>query len=161
MPVFDQEKIAAAIELQHLIMEWGADLDSHGGRNLTRLLTEDCNYLIGAKAYRGHAEVQAYYDSRVEVIRAQFENGRTQRHAISNLRFDFKSADKASVAFMLVNYSGAGQPPVRNLVGPTIVADCRMEFAKGTDGNWLIAMFDSAPIFVGNDPYLNAAVVKK
>ncbi len=48
-----------------------------------------------------------------------------------------------------------------NLVGPTIVADCRMEFRRDTDGKWRISLFDSTPMFIGNDPFLNAAVVRK
>jgi hypothetical protein len=36
-----------------------------------------------------------------------------------------------------------------------------MEFRCEEDGEWRIALFDSQPIFVGNDPFLNAAMAMK
>ena len=118
--------------------------------------------MLAGKPHVGHEAVRAFYAARNERVRTQQQDGvRTQRHTISNFRFAFASADDADVSFTLVNYSSEGKPPVLNLVGPTIVADCRMEFRRGADGDWLISLFDSAPIFIGNDPFLNASVVKK
>jgi hypothetical protein len=77
------------------------------------------------------------------------------------MRIQFPAADHGSAQFMLVNYSGEGKAPILNLVGPTIVADCRMEFRRDADGEWRISLFDSTPMFIGNDPFLNAAVVRK
>jgi hypothetical protein len=48
-----------------------------------------------------------------------------------------------------------------NLVGPTIIADCRMQARLEADGEWRISLFDSTPVFIGNDPFLNASVVPK
>ncbi len=162
MPKFDQEKAISAIELQQLIADWGYELDMNGGLNISGLCTEDCNYLVGGVSYRGHAAVNKFYADRGERVRAQQKDGiRTQRHTITNLRVSFEDKNRATGNFILVNYSAEGKAPVFNLVGPTILADCRMEFRRETDGEWLIALFDSAPTFIGNDPFLNAAVVKK
>jgi hypothetical protein len=162
MPRFGSETAATAMELQQLILDWGHDLDINGGLNVANLCTEDCNYLIGGNSHRGHAAVTKFYFDRAERIRTQQKDGvRTQRHTISNIRVAFQGKDQATVRFMVVNYSAEGKAPARNLVGPTIVADSRMECRREADGEWRIALFDSEPIFVGNDPFLNATVVKK
>lgn len=162
MPRFDQETAASAIELHQLIAEWGYDLDINGGLHVAELCTGDCNYLVGGIAHRGPAAITQFYAARGERVRTQQKDGvRTQRHTITNLRVSFQDKDHAAVSFLLVNYSAEGKAPALNLVGPTIVADCRMEFRHEADGEWRIALFDSEPIFVGNDPFLNASVVKK
>lgn len=162
MPRFDQVTAATAMELQQLIVEWTYDLDANGGLTITRLCTEDCDYLVGGKNYRGHAAVQKFYSDRGERVRTQQRDGvRTQRHTVTNFRIAFLAKDHADVRFTLVNYSAEGKAPALNLVGPTIIADCRMECRLGADGEWRISLFDSTPVFIGNDPFLNASVVPK
>ena len=162
MPRFDQDAAIKAIALQQLINEWGYELDFNGGLTMPRLCTEDVNYLVGGTSYRGHAAVQKFYADRGERVRTQQKDGvRTQRHTISNYRLASSAADHAEVTFLLVNYSAEGKAPALNLVGPTIIADCRMEFRLEADGEWRISLFDSTPIFIGNDPFLNASVVPK
>jgi hypothetical protein len=162
MARFDGAQAASVLEIQQLINDWGYDLDMAGGMGVAELCTEDCTYLVGGTLYRGHEAVTGFYAARNERVRTQQRDGvRTQRHSISNFRTTFDDADRASVTFLLVNYSSEGKAPALNLVGPTIIADCRMEFARGTEGEWRIALFDSTPIFIGNDPFLNASVVKK
>ena len=162
MPRFDQQSATATMELHQLIAEWGDDLDITGGQNVTALCTGDCVYMLGGKPHQGHDAINAFYAARNERVRTQQKDGiRTQRHAISNIRVSFQDADKASAGFLVVNYSGEGAPPVTDLGGPTIVADARMEFRREADGEWRISLFDSKPVFVGNDPFLNASVVPK
>jgi hypothetical protein len=95
------------------------------------------------------------------VAKNQRDGIRTQRHSVSNFRVTFDGADKAGIAFLLVNYSAEGSAPALNLIGPTIIADSRFECVRGADGEWQISLFDSKPVFIGNDPFLNAAVVPK
>lgn len=162
MPRFTPETAISALEIQQLIAEWCRELDINGGTDIANLCTEDCTYMLAGKPHRGHAAVREFYAARNERVRTQQRDGvRTQRHAISNFLTSFAGPDEASVAFTLVNYSAEGKAPVLDLVGPTIVADCRMEFQRGTDGEWRISLFDSAPLFIGNDPFLNASVVRK
>ncbi|MGB8363126.1 MAG: nuclear transport factor 2 family protein [Rhizomicrobium sp.] len=162
MPRFDQETAKSAMEIHQLIAEWGEELDANGGLAVTRLCTEDCQYLVGGKTLRGHAAVQKFYSDRGERVRTQQKDGiRTQRHTITNLRVSFRAGIDAEVKFIIVNYSAEGRAPAMNLVGPTIIADCRMECRLESDGEWRIALFDSTPVFVGNDPFLNATVVQR
>jgi ketosteroid isomerase-like protein len=162
MPRFDQQTAVDAIELQQLVADWSEDLDLTGGATVTKLCTDDCTYMLGGTPHTGHAAISAFYAARNERVRTQQKDGiRTQRHALTNLRVTFKGADNAEGKFLVVNYSAEGPAPALNLVGPTIVADARMEFRRETDGEWRISLFDSTPVFVGNDPFLNASVVKK
>ncbi len=162
MPRFTPGTAESVVEIQQLIAEWCRELDINGGTDIASLCTEDCTYILAGKPHIGHAAIRAFYAARNERVRAQQRDGvRTQRHAISNFLTTFDAPDSASVAFTLVNYSGEGKPPIVNLVGPTIVADCRMAFQHGSDGAWRISLFDSTPIFIGNDPFLNASVVPK
>jgi ketosteroid isomerase-like protein len=161
MPKFDQQSAVAAMELHQLIAEWADELDANGGLTMPRLCTEDCNYLVGGTSYRGHAAVQKFYADRGERVRTQQKDGvRTQRHTVTNLQIGFTAADEADLKFLLVNYSAEGKAPAMNLVGPTIIADCRMQARREADGAWRISLFDSSPVFIGNDPFLNASVVR-
>ncbi len=161
MRKFNQGEAIAALELHQLVAEWGHELDSNSGLNITEYYTEDCDYLLAGQVHHGHAAVRKFYQDRAERVRVQQTDGvRTQRHTITNLRITFQDADHATLNFLITNYSGPGKPPVRNLVGPTVVADCRFECRREADGLWRIALFDSAALFVGNDPFLNAAVVR-
>ncbi len=161
MPGLDQQTAVSIVEVQQLVTEWARELDANGGLTVARLLAEDCNYLVGGRPYRGPAAVTKFYTDRGERVRLQQKDGvRTQRHTVSNFLVTFDDASHAKVAFMIINYSAAGKPPILNLVGPTIVADCRMECRREADGQWRIALFDSTPVFVGNDPFLNASVVQ-
>ena len=160
MPRFNPETAVAAMELHQLIAEWAYELDGNGGLTMPRLCTEDCVYLVGGVTYRGHAAVQKFYADRGERVRTQQKDGvRTQRHTVTNLRVTVLDAAQAEVKFLLVNYSKEGKAPALDLVGPTIIADCHMEFRREADGEWRIALFDSTPVFIGNDPFLNASVV--
>jgi hypothetical protein len=162
MPRIDLETAIATIEVQQLIVDWGYDLDAHGGLGVPALCTEDCEYYVGGMLHQGREAVRRMYEARNERVRTQQKDGvRTQRHTIGNFRIRLVDADSATAEFGLVNYSGEGRAPVLDLQGPTIVADCRMNFRRGPDGGWLIALFDSTPVFIGNDPFLNASVVKR
>ena len=162
MPRFTAESAVAALEIQQLIADWGHDLDFNNCAGVPELCTEDCDYVVGGTNHKGRAAIAGFYAARNERVRTQQREGvRTQRHGISNIRVFFDGADEARADFPLVNYSADGPAPALNLVGPTIIADCRMRFTRGADGEWRISLFDSTPVFIGNDPFLNAAVVKR
>ncbi|HEX7871758.1 MAG TPA: nuclear transport factor 2 family protein [Sphingobium sp.] len=162
MARFDRENAADVLALHQLVADWCHRLDIHNCEGIEALCTEDVEYLVGGVPHRGHAAVAAFYAARNERVRNHQRDGvRTQRHSVSNFRVEFTGADTAGIAFLLVNYSAEGPAPALNLVGPTIIADSRFECRRDDAGEWLIALFDSKPVFIGNDPFLNAAVVPK
>ncbi|MET0365572.1 MAG: nuclear transport factor 2 family protein [Sphingobium sp.] len=162
MARFDRENAADVLALHQLVADWCYRLDIHNCTGIEALCTDDVEYLVGGVAHRGHVAVAAFYAARNERVRNHQRDGvRTQRHSVSNFRVELTGTDTASIAFLLVNYSAEGPAPALNLVGPTIIADSRFECRRDASGEWLIALFDSKPVFVGNDPFLNAAVVPK
>ncbi len=162
MPQIDTENVVSVLQIHQLVADWCERLDIHNCVGIETLCTEDVEYLVGGVAHRGRDAVAAFYAARNErVAKNQRDGVRTQRHSVSNFRVTFQDSDNADIAFLLVNYSAEGPAPALNLIGPTIIADSRFEVLRGTDGAWQIALFDSKPVFIGNDPFLNAAVVPK
>ena len=161
MPKFENGSTASVVELTQLVNDWGYDLDMTGGSNVAALCTEDCDYRVGGTSHRGHDGIRAFYAARNERVRTQQKDGvRTQRHTLSSIRVSFQSEDRADVTFIVVNYSAEGKAPALDLVGPTIIADSRFE-CRREGREWRIALFDSTPVFIGNDPFLNASVIRK
>lgn len=162
MAKFDAEQAGDVLALHQLVADWCDALDIGNCTGVELLCTADVAYLVGGVKHEGRDAVAAFYAARnARVAKLQRDGVRTQRHSVSNFRVAFAGADSASIAFLLVNYSAEGPAPALNLVGPTIIADSRFECRRDTDGEWRIALFDSTPIFIGNDPFLNASVVPK
>ena len=161
MRKFDLEAAASVIAVEQVILDWAYELDVNNGDNITDLLTEDCNYSVGGSNIIGHAGIAQFYAARNERVRTQQKDGvRTQRHGVTSLRVVIKDKTNAKANFIIINFSGEGKPPLLSATTPTIVADCQMDCRREGDV-WRIASFASQPIFVGNDPFLNASVVKK
>lgn len=162
MPRYKTDSTLDVLEIQQLILDWAHDLDINGGFKVSELCTVDCSYSVGGRYQKGRSEILKFYTDRADRIRTQQKDGvRTQRHSITNIRIALKDKDHATVRFLVVNYSAEGKPPAMDLKGPTIVADSHMECRRDADGEWRIGLFDSEPVFIGNDPFLNASVVKK
>ncbi|MET0239063.1 MAG: nuclear transport factor 2 family protein [Sphingobium sp.] len=162
MPKFDSGNAADVLALHQLVADWCYALDITNCEGVELLCTDDVEYLVGGVAHRGREAVAKFYAARNERVKNNQRDGvRTQRHSVSNFRVEFTGTDSAKIAFLLVNYSAEGPAPALNLIGPTIIADSRFECRKDSDGEWAISLFDSKPVFIGNDPFLNAAVVPK
>ncbi len=145
-----------------VVAEWTHDLDHHGGAHVHELCAEGCNYRVGGTVLHGPAEVAAFYTARNERVRADQRNGvRTQRHTVSNARVSRPGeSNRIDIDFILVNYSAEGAPPVRGVIGPSIIADCAMQLLPDHHcRSWRIGTFASTPVFIGDDPFLNAAVL--
>jgi hypothetical protein len=159
---FDQESAMATVAVQQLVIDWGYELDINDGVNVAELLTEDCNYCVGTASFRGRDAVVGFYAARLERVRREQKDGiRTQRHVITSIRVILTDPSHASVNFFVVNFSGGGKPPLFDAATPTIVVDGRMACCREADGIWRISEFDTAPVFVGNDPFLNATLLQK
>jgi hypothetical protein len=157
MRKFTPETAVDAIELQQLVADWCHELDKNNCRNVMQYFTEDCFVDMGAVSYKGHAAMKKFYEDRNERVRTQQKDGiRTQRHGIALLRIVFEDKDRAVVTFLLINFSGEGPPPLMNATTPTIATDVHFECHQDADGLWRIGTFIGRPIFIGNDPFLNA-----
>ncbi len=145
MAKFDIEQTMAWVAIQQLINDWGYELDVNNGLNIAGLVTEHCNYTVRGVPRLSRADVAAFYKGRI----AEFPGGPpVQRHAQTNLRVQFKTADQASITFTLVYFTTAMVAAGADPADPTAVADVVMDVERCDDGHWRIAMFDSAQSLV-------------
>ena len=94
-------------------------------------------------------------------VAAQHKDGiRVAAHTFVNIRTTVEDKNNATVCFTNVNYAGEGHPPVRGTISPAMITDCRMVFRRETDGVWRIASFSGKPLFVGDDPFTRASLLK-
>ena len=157
----DLESVSATLELQQLISDYWHELDSNGARNVTDDYTEDCEDVAGASFnLKGRAGVRQFYDERAKHVATEKDGIRNTRHLAANVRIALKGKDRASVEFVMVNYSGAGKPPVTDFTGPSMVADVFWECVREADGKWRLASFRGAPLFIGNEGFIGKVLGK-
>lgn len=147
MARFTAEQAHAVVEIQQLINDWGYELDLSNGKNVGDLVTEDCVYVVRGEARNGRAAVVRFYADRLAQLTGTPEGVPTNRHAISNLRVDFRSAGEASITFSLTFFSTLGVAAGTDHADPALYADVRMVCRREADGHWRIARFDSTPVF--------------
>lgn len=138
----------AYIEIEQLLHEWSYELDVHNGIDIGRLLTEDCSYHARGGVCSGRAAVMQFYRERLETLGATAAGAPVHRHMLANLRVRFNGADEASAGFSLIYFTAAGATPGTRHADPALTADVRMTVRRGADGVWLIARFDSEPVFL-------------
>lgn len=148
MSKFTPEQAVAYIEIQQLINEWSYELDVFNGANIAGLITEDCSYLVRGGVRTGRDAVAAFYKERQTTLAATPEGVPIHRHMLANLRVSFTSADEAAIGFSLVYFTTAGMKSGTKHADPASTADVRMIIRRGADGHWLIAKFDSDPVFI-------------
>lgn len=148
MAKFTIEQAASVAAINQLINDWATELDINNGLNIAKLVTEDCDYTVRGARRDGRAEVEKFYAERLAGLASAPGGAPVQRHALSNLRVTFNTADDAAIAFTLVYFTTAGMSSGLNHADPAAVADVRMNVRRGADGEWLISMFDSGQIFI-------------
>jgi len=161
MRKFDQETAVIAIELQQIVAEFAHDLDFNDCRGIADFYAEDGTFAVGDYTHKGRAAIRKFYADRNERVRAQHKDGiRVSAHTFVNMRVTAEDKNNATVSFTNVNYAGEGHPPVRGTISPAMVTDCRMVFRREPDGIWRITSFSGKPLFVGDDPFTKASLLK-
>lgn len=148
MAKFTAEQAVSVAAINQLINDWGIELDIDNGRNIAALITEDVSYNVGGSIRTSRAEVVQFYADRQARLSATPAGVPIHRHALSNLRVAFNSADEAAITFTLVYFTTASVTTGTNHADPAAVADVRMKVRRGADGEWLIALFDSNQTFI-------------
>ena len=146
------EQAVTVAAVQHLINDWANELDIDNGKNIADLVTADCSYAVGPTPRQGRAEIIKFYQDRLLRLSATPEGVPIHRHALSNLRVSFQSADEVSITFTLIYFTTAGMKSGVNHADPALVADVRMICRRESDGEWRIAKFDSNPSFKRTPP---------
>lgn len=142
---FSAEQTASIVTIQQLITAWATDLDKTGGAHLGPLLTDDTAYRCRADIRHGRDAVEDFYRQRGLEMGA---TSPTMRHVVSNFLVTFGADDTARVDFLLTYYFSLSAAPVTDFTGPLALADVWMDVARGADGHWRIASFDSVQSFV-------------
>lgn len=147
--VIDGNRVVHILALQQLVADYFAELDTTFGVNSAQFYTEDGIVAIGNMSFRGHEAMRAFYTDLAE------QNGlRTTRHCFTNLRIAFESDTQATVAVLVIEFSGPGAPPLLDAANPTIVSDARLRCRLEGDGQWRISELTGQALFAGNDPVL-------
>ncbi len=147
MAKFTIEQALTVAAVQQLINDWATELDINNGLKISNLVTADCNYNVGGAIRDGRAEVEKFYQERIVRLGALPGGVPTQRHILSNLRVNFRSASDVSITFTLVYFTTAGMSSGLNHADPAAVADVRMDCRQEGDGEWRISKFDSNQTF--------------
>ena len=148
MASFTAQQTADVLAIQHVINEWGDELDTNDGLKMIEadVLTEDCRYNVGGAWRAGREETALFYKERKPRLEAA-GGAPVMRHIISNYRVYLDGETEAKVAFLLLFFAKVGTPPFTDYCDPLAVADVRMECRREADGKWRISMFDSGQIF--------------
>lgn len=161
MPKFDPQSAAIALELQQTVSAFAHEIDTNNGLDLADFYAEDGVFFVGDTQYRGHAAIRKFYADRLERIPGQHKDGiRVGTHTFLNLRTVIKDAQHATVFFTNVSYAGEGHPPVRMTITPAMITACHMDFQLEADGVWRITAFIGKPLFIGDDPFTRAQLLK-
>jgi hypothetical protein len=141
------EQVLTVAAVQQLIHDWAYELDVNNGLHISELVTGDCIYVVGGATREGRAAVEKFYQDRLVRLSALPQGVPTQRHTLSNLRVNFRSATEVSITFTLVYFTTAGMASGLNHADPAAVADVRMDCRRDDGGEWRIAKFDSNQTF--------------
>jgi hypothetical protein len=152
---FTPEQAAAALEIEQFVSAYWHEIDVNGGRNIDDFWFDDGHFTAGTVVdIKGLDGIRKFYADRVELIEKESGGARTSRHTSTNTRCAFEGADRVSLDMTVLNYSGAGSPPIAG-AAPTMVADARMELRRDRAGEWRLMAFHGRSIFVGGDPFQN------
>jgi uncharacterized protein (TIGR02246 family) len=144
---FTAEQAQSYVEIQQLINDWGYELDLHNGKNIADVITEDCAYVVRGGNREGRAAVVKFYADRLAQLAASKDGVPIHRHALSNLRAQFRSATDAAITFSLTYFSTFGQASGQEHADPAAYADVRMNVRRDADGQWRISRFESEQAF--------------
>lgn len=117
MRKFNVETTIAAFELEQLVGDWCRELDTNSGLNAAEFFTENCVVNTSRVSYEGCAAMKQFYQGRLDPVRAEQKHGmRTARHMFTNLRIAIEQKDRATVSFLITNFSGPGKAPLSPLL---------------------------------------------
>lgn len=157
MSDFAGPRASDGLALCQLISDYCYELDLTGGINAYCFFTPEGRLDVGTMTIAGRDEMKSFYANLVKRVQGEEPGGaRTTRHVASNIRIEFKDDDHAHVAFIAMNYSSSGRPPIFGGTIPTVISDALCVCERGADGKWLIAEFTGTPIFIGDDPLQRA-----
>ena len=108
MAKVDPARVADILSVQQLINEWADELDLRNGLSMADLLCEDVVYTVRGGARHSREEVLAFYRQRFAELEATPAGVPVHRHAVINLRTQFRSGDEVTCRFGMIYFSAMG-----------------------------------------------------
>lgn len=117
------------VAIEDLLVTYYYFLDHAQSDKIAELYVENGVFHLGSVGeMKGRQAISDYYAKRPTT--------RVTRHVLTNLRVEFKDADRAETLHTLTYYVGEG--PGRHPASPTNVQDYTNTVVRGADGRWLI-----------------------
>jgi hypothetical protein len=155
LPRFTAQQVVVAFEIEHFVTEYWYEIDVNGGKNVQDFWFDDGHFTAGtAVDLHGATSIVEFYEERRELVAKGPGGVRTSRHVSTNTRYTFEGLDEVSLSTTIVNFSGAGRPPLAGS-SPTIVGDGYMLVRRDANGKWRLKRFKAEMIFIGSDPFQN------
>lgn len=148
MARFTPAQVHSIVEINQLISDWAVEMDITNGTSMAELLTEDVSYTVRGVARIGRDEVKTFYEGRLAELGATPAGVPVHRHALCNLRVNFRNEDDAAITFSLIYFTEVVKGLGADCADPFSYADVQMDVRRCADGHWRIARFDSVPVFV-------------
>ena len=140
-----QEIRFIAQEIEARLIEYWHDVDTNWGERAHEFYTEQASYTTSARTRYGRAAIAEFYESRRQ------RGARISRHLVSNVHVRVIDTDHATCDWVLVLYAADGEPVLPADV-PNLIAACKDEYVRDTDGQWLCSSRQLNPLFKSATP---------
>lgn len=148
MARFTSAQAHSVVEINQLISDWAVEMDIANGTGMAELLTDDVDYTVRGVARIGRDAVTKFYEGRLVELGATPAGVPVHRHALCNLRVNFRDENDAAITFSLIYFNSMVKGLGADCADPFSYADVQMDVRRCDDGHWRIARFDSVPVFV-------------
>lgn len=147
---FNQNTSVAALELQQLAIDYWREIDFNDGHNGAEFYTQHCVIELGGTRYEGHEGLKQFFALRHTMNSKEKDGVRTTRHCPLNIQIDIHNTNTATLNFLVVSYSGGGQPPITGHATPNLISDVCFECERTPDSPWKIRKFSGDAVFLGS-----------
>jgi hypothetical protein len=149
----------SGLELWHLlhnleVRHW-YDVNLNGGQTVHELYAEDGILAVGASRHSSRTAIREFYIARAK------RGVRTARHVVMIFQIlPGENKTSATAAGIVSLYAGDQAPPLESLPA-VLMADMTNTYVLESDGLWRYQSHILRPVFLGSDPFVNAAVTGK
>lgn len=127
--MIELDRIAVTRELEMLLADYWHDVDTNWGQNAGSFYTEDAVFEASRSVYRGRAEIQAFYNYRLN------RGPRVAMHVATNFRAIPQTPTRALSTWYLLLFAHDGVP-IQSAAPPIQISLMKDLCVKGEDGKW-------------------------
>ena len=142
------QRLLIAKAIEERLLDYWREVDENGGRQAGAFWTEDAVWEAPARAFKGRAEIQSFFDWRLT------RGDRLAFHMVANLKTVVESETRASSTWYLVLYAADGKP-VLPTHPPIQIAYMTDRCVRDREGGWLLAHRKFENWFEGGTPTTN------